>query len=324
MRVLVTGSAGLIGRWVAERLLLEKNEVVGLDLLPAPFDARGYNHCRCSILDAAALQGIFARTAPDAVIHLAARIDLTGVTANDYPANIDGIRNVVAAVRDTPSVRRAIYTSSQLVCRVGYIPRSDQDYCPSTPYGESKVRTEQIVRASDGGEVEWVLCRPTTVWGPHMHPHYVRMLHLIERGIFFHCGKQKLFKSYAYAGNIAWQYCRLLTAPAEQIHRRVFYLADYQPLSLREYTDRLALAMGAPPIRTFPLWLVHMFALGGDLLNMVGFRRFPFNRFRLGNILQEYVFDLGETRRVCGELPYSWEQGVQATVDWYRETTCPK
>ncbi|MFK9714751.1 NAD-dependent epimerase/dehydratase family protein, partial [Escherichia coli] len=84
--------------------------------------------------------------APDAVVHLAARIDLDEKTdLSGYTANIEGVENLVEAIRRTPSVRRVIWTSSQLVCRVGYVPTSDTDYKADTLYGKSKVRTEEIV-----------------------------------------------------------------------------------------------------------------------------------------------------------------------------------
>ncbi|WP_139102252.1 NAD-dependent epimerase/dehydratase family protein, partial [Acinetobacter baumannii] len=95
----------------------------------------------------------------------AARIDLDEKTdLSGHTANIEGGENLVEAIRRTPSVRRVSWTSSQLVCRVGYVPTSDTDYKADTLYGKSKVRTEEIVRSSDGAGREWCLARPTTVW----------------------------------------------------------------------------------------------------------------------------------------------------------------
>jgi Nucleoside-diphosphate-sugar epimerases len=258
------------------------------------------------------------RVTPDALIHLAARIDLNETRdLNGYAANIDGVRNVIRAVKQTPGIHRAIYASSQLVCRVGYIPASDTEYCPDTLYGQSKVMTEKIVREEDGGGVEWCLVRPTTVWGPQMSPHYQNMLRLICEGKYFHCGKGKLYKSYAYAGNIAYQYVRLLTVQAAAIYRKTFYLADYQPLSLREYADGLAHEMGAARIPTLPPGLARILALAGDTLNACGFKSFPFNSFRLNNILTEYVFDLASTEAACGPLPFTRDGGIKATAKWF-------
>lgn len=317
-KIIITGSSGFVGRWVIAQLRSEGYRVIGLDkAMPDPSIVMD-EHIACNILDRERLISEVRRVAPDALIHLAARVDLDETKdINGYADNIDGVRNVVEAVRQTPGIRRAIYTSSQLVCRVGYVPRSDSDYCPNTLYGQSKVLTENIVREMDGGGAEWCLVRPTTVWGPHMSAHYQGLLKYIRSGRYFHVGNSKLYKSYGYAGNTAYQYSRLLQADAGAMNRKTFYMSDYQPLSLREYADGLALAMGAAPIPSFPHMLARLLALAGDAINGAGFRRFPFNSFRLNNILTEYVFDMSGTEAVCGPLPYTQAEGIARTAEWF-------
>jgi nucleoside-diphosphate-sugar epimerase len=319
MRVFVTGSSGLIGKWAAERLIAEGHEFAGYDKRPSPYEHLAESCVVGDILDEAALRDALERFAPEAVIHLAARCDLDGKTLTDYDDNVAGVRNVCNAVRATSSVRRAVYTSSQLVCRVGHIPANDREYCPDTVYGRSKVRTEEIVREEDGGGVTWCIARPTTVWGPYMGDHYKSLLRYIRQGRYFHSGSGRLLKSYGYAENVAYQYCRLIEAPTADVGGKVFYVADYAPLSLREYVDRLADALGVRRPPTLPLPLARALAATGDVLNALGVR-FPYNRFRLRNIRTEYVFDLEPTRRVCGELPRSFSQGIEATARWFLDS----
>jgi len=318
MKVLVIGSSGLIGQWVIDRLRKEGHQTIGLDKTPPQLPTGTSEHIICDILDRSALISKVSIVSPDALIHLAARTDLDE-TKNliGYAANIDGVRNIIEAVRQAPAIKRAIYTSSQLVCRVGHTPLSDTDYCPDTLYGQSKVLTEKIVREEDGGGVEWCLTRPTTIWGPYMGPHYQNMLRLIRKGWYFHCGKGKLYKSYGYVGNIANQYVRLLTAKADIIYRKTFYLADYQPLSLRDYADGLAREMNSPGIPTAPILMARFLAVMGDILNACGFKRFPFNSFRLKNILTEYIFDLSSTEAACGPALFTHEQGIKETAKWF-------
>lgn len=289
--------------------------MAGLDKVPA-----AATDLVCDILDAGRLSDAVQGYAPDALVHLAARIDLDEKDdLAGYAANIEGVENLVAAVRSTPSVRRAIWTSSQLVCRVGYVPRNETDYNPDTLYGKSKVRTEQIVREQDGAGREWCLVRPTTVWGPGMSAHYQRFLRMIERGYYFHVGNKPLWKSYSYIENIAFQYWRLLQAPAEQIHRRTFYLADYEPIDLLAWCDAFQRAFGSRRIPHVPVGVARALALCGDAVNAIGMKRFPFNSFRLNNVLTQYQFDLKPTEAVCGPLPSTMEQGVAATVAWLHE-----
>lgn len=319
-RVFITGSSGFIGGYLVRYLINENFIVSGIDKVHSDFNHELYQFRRCNILDGESLTKAILEFSPDVVIHLAARTDLDEKKdINGYASNIQGVRNLVEAVSHCPTVQRCIYTSSQLVCRVGYIPLHDEDYQPNTLYGQSKVLTEQIVKEMDGGKVQWCLVRPTTVWGPGMSPHYQKFVRMIERGRYFHVGNRPLLKSYSYIGNIAYQYYSLINAPKEDIHRQTFYLADYHPLALREWANALQRQLGAKPVPTYPVFLVKLAARLGDVCNYLGLKNFPFNSFRLNNVLTEYVFDLSKTEKVCGSLPYSLDQAVAETVDWFKK-----
>jgi GlcNAc-P-P-Und epimerase len=317
MKVLVTGSSGFIGRALVRRLRQAGWEVAGLDKVPG----EATDHV-CDILHAAQLAGAVEVFAPDGVVHLAARIDLDEKTnLSGYAANIDGVRNLIAAIRLTPSVKRAIWTSSQLVCRVGYVPCDDTDYTADTLYGRSKILTEQIVRQEDGANREWCLVRPTTVWGPGMSAHYQRFLWMIQRGLYFHVGHGPLWKSYSYIENIAFQYQRLLEVPADLIQRKTLYLADYEPIDLLAWCDAFQREFRSRPIPHMPLIIARALALGGDAVNAIGMRSFPFNSFRLNNVLTQYRFDTSSTEAVCGQLPCDMDKGVTETAAWLRSMT---
>lgn len=226
MKILVTGSSGLIGKWVIETCLDNGFEVVGFDNRPCP-----YEHYRSfcilgDIRNIDQLQAVVEEHKPDVILHLAARIDLEGKTLQDYDSNTLGVENVCNVAKSCPSVKRLISTSSMLVCKVGYVPEDEHDYCPNTVYGESKVETERITKAICGDALEWCLARPTTVWGPYMSDHYKSLLTHIRRGTYFHSGNDKLYKSYSFAANIAFQYLQLITASRDEVNKKTFYMAD--------------------------------------------------------------------------------------------------
>jgi nucleoside-diphosphate-sugar epimerase len=316
-RIVVTGSSGFIGGHLVSALSSQGHDLLAMDRVAPQQSIAGATFREIDLLDRDSLETAFAEFLPQAVIHLAARTDLREQRdLAGYAANTQGVDNLVNAIQRTPGVRRAIYTSSQLVCRVGYIPKSDDDYQPSTLYGESKVQTERIVRAADGGGVEWCIVRPTLVWGPRMGLHYQRFFRMITLGRYFHIGTKPLYKSYGYVGNVVHQYARLLAVDSSAIARRTFYLADYEPISLRAWADAFQRGLRAPPIRSIPEPVARVAAAVGDVVNRVGWQQFPYNSFRLGNVLTEYVFDLSPTRDVCGPLPCSLEEGVDETVRW--------
>lgn len=318
-RILVTGTSGFIASHLAELLARDGHTVLGLDArlpLSAPTE---WSHETCDLLDAPGLTRALQEFAPETVLHLAARADLDETQdISGYAANIEGVRNLARAIRAVGTVRRTVCTSSQLVNRIGYTPSSDEDFQPSTLYGQSKGETERIWRAEDGGDTVWVLVRPTTIWGPRMNPHYLRFFSMIRAGSYRHVSGGPRFKSYGYVGNTIRQFRQLALAPAEQVHGRVFFLADYEPLSIEGWADAFSLALGAPKIRTMPLAFARLAASVGDSINAIGVKRFPFNSFRLNNVLTSYVVDLQATQDVCGPLEFDMRAGVAETGQWLR------
>ena len=315
-KILVTGSAGLIGAALIDDLVKQGMVVGGLDRNPVRGSNDAAANYTCDMLDRARLAACVSEFAPDAIVHLAARTDVDGKELNGYAANIEGVSNLVEAIRATPSVTRCIWTSTQLVCRVGHVPADALDYQPDTVYGQSKVRGEQIVRASDGAGREWCLVRPTTVWGPGVNLHYQGFLKLVKLGLYFHVDPGPLYKSYGYIGNITHQYVRLLQAPAAIIQGRTLYLADYSPIDLVSWCNAFQRSFGSRRIPVMPKILVRLLASTGDVLGQLGMRRVPFNSFRLKNMLTQYQFDMGETEAICGPLPYTIDDGVRITADW--------
>ncbi len=49
MKILITGASGGIGRAIAKKFLSAGHEVIGLDILPAPFSEKNYTHHVCDV-----------------------------------------------------------------------------------------------------------------------------------------------------------------------------------------------------------------------------------------------------------------------------------
>jgi GlcNAc-P-P-Und epimerase len=306
-------------------LASDNYQSLGVDLRPPKFGAPlGWSFAECDILDNAKLRSIVTDFAPEVVVHLAARTDIDGQSVAAYSANVEGTRNLVAAVTAAGTVRRVLFASSQLVCRVGYVPRGDTDYCPMNPYGESKVLAENIVRENMPRQITWCLLRPTTIWGEGMSRHYQRFLGHLQAGRYFHFGKGPLFKSYGYVGNTVFQIVKFMNIDSGQIHGKTFYLSDYEPLSLTRWINQLAQALEAPPPRSVPIVVARFLGLVGDFANWMGLEKFPLNSYRVRNILTEYIFDMAETEEICGALPFTTDQGISRTARWFKELRVEK
>ena len=165
---------------------------------------------------------------PAYVYHLGARTDLGSTTSWTTRRTRSGRSTCWMPALKSASVRRVVFASSRLVCRIGYQPASDDDYCPTTAYGESKVQGEQIVRDHAQLPFEWVIVRPTSIWGPWFDVPYRQFFDSIRRGRFVHPRHTKTLKSFGYVGNSIFQLQTLMTAPSAEVSGKTFYVGDYE------------------------------------------------------------------------------------------------
>jgi nucleoside-diphosphate-sugar epimerase len=319
-RILVTGGSGFIGTNFVEFCLKRGDEVLNLDIKEPRNPALVNTAKKVDILDAKQLKEAVRSFHPEYIFHLAARTDLDGKSVDDYKANTIGVKNLVEAAACVASIKRVVFASSMYVCRLGYIPRHDSDYCPNTYYGESKVLGERIIREHAGDSLVWVIVRPTSIWGPWFDVPYKAFFATVKNGLYFHPRGHQVKRSYGFVLNVVSQLAGLISprVEAHQVHAKMFYLADYQPVDVRQWADTIAVAFGKGKTHEAPLFLMRMIAAGGDLLKRLGVRNPPLTSFRLNNLLTSAVFDMNPMRSLCGESPYTLEAGVRITAEWMR------
>jgi GlcNAc-P-P-Und epimerase len=322
VRALITGGSGFIGTNLVNRFLESGWEILNIDVA----EPRNRQHSsywkRGNILDRDHLIKTFSDFRPQVVLHMAARTDLDEHhDIRGYVANIDGVANVIEAVRRAGSVERAIFASSRLVLEIGYTPKSETDYKPTTLYGESKIRGEEIVRQTAESASPWVIVRPTSIWGPwfDVPVPYKRFFTLIASNRYWHPGRHNPRKSYGYAENTVYQLEKIVEAPVENVNGRTLWLSDYPPLRLRDWANEIQRTVGAKPIKTAPMPLLRVAATAGDVAKKLGWQNPPLTNFRLNNMVTEMVYDTSALESIVGPLPFSTKEGVAITVDWLRK-----
>lgn len=317
-RILVTGGSGFIGTNVVAGLLARGDAVLNIDASPPRDPAQASLFRPVDIRDAGAVAAAFDAFGPHDVIHLAARTDLLGTSIDDYAANTAGTSVLLDVLAARPQIRRTLFASSMLVCRLGYLPRSTTDYAPNTPYGASKVESERLVRAADPTHRRIVLFRPTSIWGPWFDIPYRNFFDAVVSGYYVHPAGASTRRSYGYVDNAVAQIFALLDAPETALGDELYHLADYAPVDIGRWADLIAAAAGnRRPLRV-PMALMQAAAAAGDGLKALGWANPPMTRFRLANMAMDAVQDTGPMAALCPDLPVSIEAGVARTVAWMR------
>jgi dTDP-4-dehydrorhamnose reductase len=147
VRVLITGSAGMLGSAVFPAFVHAGHNVVATDLKPR--EVRGLPMDLLDVRDAAAVVETMDRTHPDLVLHLAAETDLETCEANPdhaYLTNTIGTHNVAIACRESGTKLVYISTAGVFDGKKTEGPYTEFDEArPINLYGSSKYEGEILV-----------------------------------------------------------------------------------------------------------------------------------------------------------------------------------
>lgn len=317
MKIAVTGGSGFIGTNYIDYLTEnESAEILNIDKAPPKKKSHQRYWKECNILDDEKTKNIIKSFNPDYLVHLAAnvRTDLTDV--NNFTENTQGVEHIVDACRYATNLKRVIFTSSLLVCQVGYYPDNDTDFNPNTAYGESKVIGEKIVRNAEDLPYQWTIVRPISIWGEWNGAPYLNFFKAVIGGWYFHIGDGHYERSLGYIGNTVRQIHAIIKSEAEQVDGKTYYLADPEPTDLYVMAEMIREKSGAKKIRSFPKLLATFIAKIGDILQKSGWRTVPLTTFRLNNIITEYVYDLSPIMELAKFRPIDLETGVDNTLQF--------
>ncbi len=318
-RILITGGSGFIGTNLIAALSRSGTyEILNLDKEPPRDIAQSIFWHRADVCDRESLITETEKFQPHFAIHLAARTDLNGELLTDYVANTTGVENFIEALTYANSLKKVLFTSSMYVCRPGYNPSHDKDFDPHTVYGESKVKTEEIIHTSYL-DVEWAILRPTSIWGPFFGEPYNTFFNVVLGNRYVSLGGRACKKTYGYIDNTVFQILALLECETGLVHKKVFYLGDYEPYDIEEWAYEIAETSGSK-IWNMPFLVYQLAARSGDMLGKIGLR-FPMTSFRLSNMTTNNIHDLSAVREIAGELPVSRREGTKNTLLWMKEKT---
>jgi len=319
-KVIVTGGSGFIGSNLVNKLLELGWVVLNYDVNAPKIEAHYKFWKNIDVTDRRLLIDSVGSDKPDYIIHLAARTDLNEKYSLDgYAANIEGVRNIMDAASGLNDLRRVIIASSMLVCKLGFIPKTFDDYAPNSLYGESKVLTEKIVKEYN---INWTIVRPTSIWGPWFGEPYKNFFQLVLKGLYFNIPeKAASTKTYGYVKSTCNQILQIMLSESPSVNHNYFYLGDPQPINITNWSNRIRILNGKKNVVVLPSWLLRLAGLFGDILrDRLGINHFPMTTFRYRNMTSNnIILDLNRTIEITGVGKESnLDMEILETLNWLK------
>lgn len=288
---LITGTAGFVGAALAERLLAEGWQVIGVDNVndyysPALKEARlahlaglpnGANHHfhRINLTDRDALVNLAVATKPQVIIHLAAQASVRYGLTNQVAyleSNLIGHFNMLAAAKALTDaghpVQHFLYASSSSVYGANAQPgedtvafsEADDVSRPVSLYAATKRADEMITHAwSHQFGMPATGLRFFTVYGPWGRPDMTPVMFskLITEGKpipLFNAGD--LWRDFTYIDDIVEAIVRLIPVPpaANPTPHTVFNLGNQSPVQMLDFVQTLGEVLGKQPVLNLQDW----------------------------------------------------------------------
>ena len=321
MKVLVTGASGLLGAGVARALAARGEDVTVLQRRPSEL---GLPEVLADVADGPAVARAVA--GQDAVVHLAAKVDVTGPWPAYERANVWGTRQVLQACRDA-GITRLVQVSSPSVAHAGasLVGVDAEPAAPANargPYARSKAISEAEALAADGtgaGPLHVVAVRPHLVWGPGDTQLVGRVVDRARRGRLPVIGTGAVLVDTTYVDNAVDALIAALDHCPER-HGEAFVISNGEPRPVAElFGDFCAAAGVARPRWHVPARLA--VAAGGVAEAMWSLRpgnQPPLTRFLAEQLSTAHWFDQRRTRTALDWSPrITLDEGLQRLAAHY-------
>lgn len=320
LRVLVTGASGMLGGAVAAALVERGHHVTTFQRRAS--NVAGAQDVRGSLADPQAVTA--AVSGQDAVIHLAAKVSVSGPAAEFERVNVAGTQRLLTAARAS-GVSRFVYVSSPSVAHVGQPlvgvgadlaqPRRARGH-----YARTKAQAELLALAADAPDFAVVAIRPHTVWGPGDTQLIERILARARAGRLPLLGWGAALIDTTYVSNAADALVAALDRAAT-VHGQALVVSNGEPRTVAELLHGICVAGGVIP----PNWRIPAVVAkaAGAVTEAVwalrpGVDEPPMTRFLAEQLSTAHWFDQRRTRELLQWQPrVSIDDGLRRLSDHY-------
>ncbi len=312
MKVIVTGSAGFIGFYLAKQLLKKKYQVYGIDNYNNYYSSKlkkerikilsKNSNFKFRFLDLKRYNKslkLFKEIQPYAIYHLASQPGIMYSFKNPKTYrenNIIVTKNLIQACKNL-SVKKFYFTSSSSVYgnQKKYPIKENFSLKPINFYARSKKKCEELLKKSfKETDIDLKIFRPFTVYGPSSRPDMLFITYLNKsknREIFNIYNNGEYIRDFTYVEDVAEILCSFLKISKKK--NNTFNICSSKPLKLINIIQLI------------------------DKYNKIK-TKLKFKPLRKGEIIKTFGDNAHMKKIIKYKKFTNLNEGIKKTVKWYK------
>ena len=317
MNILITGAHGFVGSNLVSALK-ETNNLYGLDIITP--EKEGV--VKTFLWKEIEVSCSSFQTLPhfDAIIHLAGKAhDMKNQSvAQSYFDINTGLTQKIFDFFLKSSAKKFIFFSSVKAAAdsvVGDILTEDVIPAPVGPYGESKIKAEELIMDQCAnipmcqlGEKRVYILRPCMIHGPGNKGNLNLLYNVVKKGIPWPLGAFENRRSFTSIDNLCYVIKGLLT---KEIPGGIYHMGDDEAMSTNELITTICEVMGKKS---------HIWKINKEIMEVCAgigtLLRLPLNTERLRKLTENYIVSNAKIKTALGidKMPVTAKEGLMKTI----------
>lgn len=304
MKILITGVHGFVGSNLVTQLK-ENHTIYGLDIVSPIKEGVSFTF---------SWDDLNQQNIPqvDAVIHLAGKAhDTKNQAAADVYFKVNtGLTQKIYDYFLKSSAQKFIFfsTAKAAADQVDGVLTEDFVPVPVGPYGESKIKAEEYIKANPAPDKQVYILRPCMIHGPGNKGNLNLLYNVVKKGIPWPLGAFENRRTFTSIDNLSYVISGLLT---KDVPSGIYNMGDDEALSTNELIEIICESLGKKAhIWKLPKGLMNGIATIGGILHL------PLSPERLRKLTENYISSNAKIKAALGieQMPVRAIDGLKKTL----------